>query len=269
VLVANKDPLALQFDNKSPLEQHSVRLTFEILAKDSCNLLVNLPAPEVGLVRALIEDVILSTDITDSTNVKKVHEEWAKHSPKFRQNNSTHQCSLARMTLLCADIGIVQERFQTFVSWVHRLFEETLTIDAKLSVDNFYAGQLKFLDGYATPLFHTVSDASLLGGFKAVCDRFDENKARMKERNHIADLLKSSSASAGSAGSNSSKSSSSSSSSSFSSASSPTNGNGNANGASANSCRAAVPASPASNSSAEHNGKSNEKKAKTERKKKS
>jgi hypothetical protein len=185
-LIATKHPLALEWDNKAPLENHSVKLCLQLLERDELNVLRNLSKEEAATARDIIKDVILATDITNGEHTRALHAEWDRCAARFRASKPEHQNSLARMVLLCADVGIVQEEWQTFVAWVQRLFDENHLVDEKISPATFYPGQLKFLDGYAKPLFEAMHRSGLLQ-FDAVVERFRSNAARMKESNPITE----------------------------------------------------------------------------------
>lgn len=198
-LIATKHPLALEWDNKAPLENHSVKLCLQLLERDELNVLRNLSKEEAATARDIIKDVILATDITNGEQTRALHAEWDRCAARFRASKPEHQNSLARMVLLCADVGIVQEEWQTFVAWVQRLFDENHLVDEKLSPATFYPGQLKFLDGYAKPLFEAMHRSGLLQ-FDAVVERFRSNAARMKESNPITESKAAAKATAAGAG---------------------------------------------------------------------
>jgi len=182
-----QDPLAVRY-KVSPLESNSVTLTFEVLQLEGCDVLSSLPAEAQTHIKNLLSDLIMATDITNTETVAFVQEEWKKNTENaaFDWGSDAARTALLRMCLLCADIGIVSEYFDIFIHWVRALFAEiNVMLNGKLDLTNFYEGQLKFLGGYATKIFHSTCDARLLKGFEAFNERFNSNVVNMRAKNHL------------------------------------------------------------------------------------
>jgi hypothetical protein len=182
-----QDPLAVQYKT-SPLESNSVSITLQVLDTPGCDVLSSLPVEAQRSIRALLKDLIMATDITNTDTVGFVQEEWKRNVEvnTFDWKSEQARAALLRMTLLCADIGIVSEYFDIFIHWVRALFAEiNVMLNGSLDMTNFYEGQLKFLNGYAQRIFHATCNAHLLLGFETYTDRFNSNVVKMTAANHL------------------------------------------------------------------------------------
>lgn len=182
-----QDPLAVQY-KISPLEANSVNIAFEVLDTPGCDVLSSLPDDVQTSIRMLLKDLIMATDITNNDTVGFVQEEWKSNveTGAFDWNSERSRAALLRMTLLCADIGIVSEFFDIFINWVRALFAEiNVMSEGNLDLTKFYEGQLRFLNGYAKRIFHATRETQLLQGFDAYTDRFDSNVEKMSAANHL------------------------------------------------------------------------------------
>ena len=73
-----QDPLAVQY-KISPLEANSVTIALEVLDTPGCDVLSSLPVDAQTSIRALLKDLIMATDITNTETVGFVQEEWKKN----------------------------------------------------------------------------------------------------------------------------------------------------------------------------------------------
>ena len=62
--VNGQTPLALLYNDQSPLENHHAAVAFKILRKDECNITAKMSAPEQKTFRKLMINVILATDMS-------------------------------------------------------------------------------------------------------------------------------------------------------------------------------------------------------------
>jgi 3'5'-cyclic nucleotide phosphodiesterase len=149
-LVKHKDPIAIRYENKSPLEQHSFAVAKELLDTDEFAILAHLPQTDQQTVLDIVHDLIIATDITDKTNTSQTDKLWQTHHALFQSQNPP---AVARRTvlcgiLLCADIGIVGEPLPIYMYGVRQLYREHCKIKP-VGVTAYYEGQSKFLASYA------------------------------------------------------------------------------------------------------------------------
>ena len=62
-LVKVQDPLALRYNDRSPMENHHVSATWILLKEDRCNFLRKMPQKAIEVLRKQIIDMVLATDM--------------------------------------------------------------------------------------------------------------------------------------------------------------------------------------------------------------
>jgi hypothetical protein len=181
-LVDARHPLALRYNNKSVLENHSAERALELLRQQQLDLLRGA-AEQRGEVEAHIRALILATDIADHENVRGVKERFRAHLPLLARGERGIEArrSLLCVTLLCADIGIVSEPQAVYLDGLRRLFLENAAsagAAAAFSPARWHAGQVGFLESYAAEVFGMLhAGVPSLGPFVA---RLEGNSALIK-----------------------------------------------------------------------------------------
>jgi hypothetical protein len=59
---------------------------------------------------------------------------------KFVVSESKHRLALAKVLLLCADIGIISETMPVYVPWLKRLYDEESLNDKDLTIAGYVTG---------------------------------------------------------------------------------------------------------------------------------
>lgn len=123
-LIATKDELALTYNDKSVLENMHIAKIFNIMGKESCNILANLSENDWIVCRKIIIEMILETDMS-------------KHFEslgKFRTRTSSigdidldkpeDKLFIMCMAIKCADIGHSAKVTELHEKWTLLVSEE-------------------------------------------------------------------------------------------------------------------------------------------------
>jgi len=120
-LIQTEHELALQYNDRSVMENHHARLAFEIMKKPGCNILENLSKEESREVRRLVIEFILATDMTRHMEIMS---KFRAISDDFDRENTEHRMLLAMCTLKSADIGNPSRPYKVARLWASMYQDE-------------------------------------------------------------------------------------------------------------------------------------------------
>ena len=208
-LSKEKDPMALTYDNKSILEQHSLDLAWSLLEESSFRELrecIYATQEEYSRFRQLSVNCVMATDIFDKEMKTFRDSRWEK---AFKSSNP-NQDSVTRnddwnrkatITIECiiqaSDVSHTMQHWHVYQKWNKCLFNEMYTAYKNGRSDKnpalgWYDGELWFFDNYIIPLATKLRECEVFG---VSCDEFldfaNENKKEwsVKGRGIVAQML--------------------------------------------------------------------------------
>merc|ERR1712100_297881 len=101
-LIATESPIAIQFNDNSPLENLHCLSTWNLLTNPSINIIEGLSTNERLTFRKILKNVILDSD---SENTVDLITKFNMISSKFDKNDSSHRETLCSYLIKCADIS--------------------------------------------------------------------------------------------------------------------------------------------------------------------
>jgi len=124
-LVKTNSAKALTYNDKSPNENHHLAAAFEVLRRPECNFLESLTSQEYREVRNLVVNLLLGTDMTDSSKILLSFKEMISSTEGAFLPSSPQEALLAlQMALKCADMGHLALDWNSHMRWVRRLETE-------------------------------------------------------------------------------------------------------------------------------------------------
>jgi 3',5'-cyclic-nucleotide phosphodiesterase/cAMP-specific phosphodiesterase 4 len=123
-LVNNRDPLAIQYNDSSVLENMHSSMTFGLMNKPKCNLLEGLSQSDWVICRKFIIEMILETDMSKHFEVLAKFKTRAIILNDLNINENEDKCAILAMGLKCADIGHSAKDTNLHVKWTKLVSEE-------------------------------------------------------------------------------------------------------------------------------------------------
>merc|ERR1712086_1072312 len=213
-LAKEKDPMALTYENKSVLEQHSVDLAWSLLTESKYKDLRNAiysTQEEYDRFRQLSVNCVLATDIFDKDMKSFRDSRWEKafKSDSSGDNNNTitriddneDWNRKATITIECiiqaSDVAHTMQHWHVYQRWNLCLFKEMhqAFMEGRSDKDpalGWYDGELWFFDNYIIPLAKKLRECEVFG---VSCDEFldfaTENRKEwsVKGRDIVAQML--------------------------------------------------------------------------------
>jgi hypothetical protein len=121
-LVANKDKLAMRYNDSTVLENMHAALLYEIIQSPHCNILSALKPSDWIDLRKLIIDLILHTDM--SKHFETLGQFRSRNSANFSINNVADKTLVLAMGLKCADVGHTAKPSALHIIWSELVCEE-------------------------------------------------------------------------------------------------------------------------------------------------
>merc|ERR1712100_11811 len=168
-LIATESPIAIQFNDNSPLENLHCLSTWNLLTNPSINIIEGLSTNERLTFRKILKNVILDSD---SENTVDLITKFNMISSKFDKNDSSHRETLCSYLIKCADISNPVRTFSCSRYWATMIVEEyhnqgdkekELNIplspfmdrESNLSLDTMQTG---FIDFVVRPVYQPLYD---------------------------------------------------------------------------------------------------------------
>lgn len=203
-LVRSMDDLAVLYNDRSPMENHHLAASFNLMQTDECNFWKRMPPKTREMTRKLTIDMVLATDMKQHFSIHSMFQ--AKmHVHAVTNNSSQHtnyhapppsdedQRSIAlQVTLKCADLGHLASPRAVHREWVQHLEEEFFRqgdrekqhgLAVSPLMDREKSGvtksQVGFIDIVALPLFQSF--AHVFQGAMPLLEAVKDNYAMWKE----------------------------------------------------------------------------------------
>ncbi|EFJ48255.1 3'5'-cyclic nucleotide phosphodiesterase, partial [Volvox carteri f. nagariensis] len=168
-LVATSDPLAVRYNDKSPLENHHAAAAFSCMRRTGLDVLAPLTTDQKSTFRKQVIEMVLATDMKQHfsllSHFSTVHRLASYNKPAARLLS-------LQMVIKAADLGHLGEGFEVHKRWLSSLEEEffrqgdkerQLGIPISPLFDRAKQGvsksQVGFYDFVALPLLHALCSA--------------------------------------------------------------------------------------------------------------
>mmetsp|Transcript_11255 Transcript_11255/g.16890 ORF Transcript_11255/g.16890 Transcript_11255/m.16890 type:complete len:758 (-) Transcript_11255:37-2310(-) len=168
--VAIRSPLALIYNDLSPLENYHASETVKLLAVPECNIFENLSVDQQKEMRRLLVDMILATDLA-RFHVEICAKFDSVRSTGFSKDKKEHRNLLLQIMIKSADISNPCRPFHISKYWSYMVQEEFFAqgdkerkLDLPISpmMDRYTVKipetQMSFINFVAKPLFLSLSD---------------------------------------------------------------------------------------------------------------
>jgi len=211
-LAKEKDPMALTYENKNVLEQHSVDLAWSLLTESSFKDLrdcIYATQEEHNHFRQLSVNCVMATDIFDKEMKSFRDSRWEKaFRPNIEEITTTRSSRSnedwnrkATIVIECiiqaSDVAHTMQHWHVYQRWNKCLFDEMYTAYKTNRSDKdpalgWYEGELWFFDNYIIPLATKLQECKVFG---VSCDEFldfaKENRREwsVKGRDIVAQML--------------------------------------------------------------------------------
>ena len=218
-LAKEKDMMAIAYENKSVLEQHSLDLAWSLLTESTFKDLrrsIYATQEEHDRFRQLTINCVMATDIFDKEMKSFRDSRWEK---AFNNNNDNNNKDVAvvdyatteindddwkrkaTITIECiiqaSDVAHTMQHWHVYQRWNQCLFTEMYTAYQQGRSDKdpslgWYEGELWFFDNYIIPLATKLRECQVFG---VSCDEFldfaTENRKEwsVKGRDIVAEML--------------------------------------------------------------------------------
>jgi len=198
-LTDERNRISIKYNGKSPAEQNSIDLAFEVLGSSSYrDLLSCLCADEKELkrFRQLVINCVMATDIFDKDLLSKRNNKWKKAFSSHAESSSDLKATIVIEHIIqAADVGHTMQHWHVYQKWNERLFVEMCTSyrsgrgpteDPALG---WYEGELWFFDNYVIPLAKKLEECGVFGVSSDECLNYAlENRKEWESRGR--DLVK-------------------------------------------------------------------------------
>eukprot|EP00933_Yihiella_yeosuensis_P045654 TRINITY_DN41053_c0_g1_i1.p1 TRINITY_DN41053_c0_g1~~TRINITY_DN41053_c0_g1_i1.p1 ORF type:complete len:602 (+),score=108.21 TRINITY_DN41053_c0_g1_i1:201-1808(+) len=123
---------AILYNNVNVNEQHHAAAAFNVLLKPECNFLASMPREQFQLLRTLICELVLATDMADHGKILDAYKASSMVTGAADRRpgvcavpDSAQDATLAlKIALKCADLGHIALSWGAHNRWVRRLEEE-------------------------------------------------------------------------------------------------------------------------------------------------
>jgi len=175
-LIKEKSWLAVQYNGKSPAENHSIDLAWSTLMLPDYRDLLDCLCPstrETERLKQLITDAVLATDIFDEDLIQNRNTRWQQVFGPGPVTDPENVDNLRVMVVLdhliqASDVAHTMQHWHVYIKWNERLFWEMS--DAyrrgrlgKDPAEFWYAGELGFFDKYVIPLAKKIRECGVFG----------------------------------------------------------------------------------------------------------
>lgn len=192
-LINTGSELALMYNDESVLENHHLAVAFKLLQENGCDIFVNLPAKQRQLLRRMVINMVLATDMSKHMD----HLAHLKTMVETRNISGSGLLDLEayseRIQVLqnlvhCADLSNPTKPLDIYRQWTDRIMEEFFKqgdlerqkgIDISPMCDRHTASiersQVGFIDYIVQPLWETWADL-LQHECRDILDTLEDNR---------------------------------------------------------------------------------------------
>jgi class 3 adenylate cyclase len=176
-LVKEGHELASQYNRKSPAEQHSVDLAWNLLMEDRYQELrdaIYQTDAELVRFRQLVVNSVMATDIADSELKALRNLRWdrafssATVDVDHRDTISRKATIVIEHLIQASDVAHTMQHWHIYRKWNERFFMECYQAykdgrAEKNPADRWYEGEIAFYDYYIVPLAKKLKDCGVFG----------------------------------------------------------------------------------------------------------
>jgi hypothetical protein len=197
-LIEEKDDLAQLYHEKSPAEQHSIDLAWDMLFEprfEGLRSVIYTNKEELICFRQLLVNAVMATDIMDKDLKAQRNERWAKvfdsdtrstfsnlsSSEGNDQDGDGHAEALTALEdmnrkatividhlIQASDVSHTMQHWHVYLSWNEKFFDECYQgyLNGRLKSDpsvNWYKGEIGFFDFYIIPLAKKLEECGVFG----------------------------------------------------------------------------------------------------------
>ncbi|XP_065887760.1 high affinity cGMP-specific 3',5'-cyclic phosphodiesterase 9A-like [Dysidea avara] len=101
-LIHSRHPLAVQFNDKSPLENHHTSLAQGLFSDNDTNILLTLSDSEANTIRTTIRELIMATDMAQHNSIM---EQFSSLAGNFSFDDDQQVKLLMKILIKCADLS--------------------------------------------------------------------------------------------------------------------------------------------------------------------
>eukprot|EP01103_Thecamoeba_quadrilineata_P019477 TRINITY_DN7906_c0_g1_i1.p1 TRINITY_DN7906_c0_g1~~TRINITY_DN7906_c0_g1_i1.p1 ORF type:complete len:579 (+),score=102.78 TRINITY_DN7906_c0_g1_i1:51-1787(+) len=123
-LVETNSELAVDFNDKSVLENFHASSAFNLLMKKDYNILVNLSKQEWKLFRKIMIHLILQTDMAEHVPFCTRFKQRLDLKEDFKQSDEQDRLLIMTMLLKCADVSNISKPWEYSKKWADRVTQE-------------------------------------------------------------------------------------------------------------------------------------------------
>ena len=172
-LVNTEDPLAIAYNDRSPLENHHVAMAFIAMSDDSCKITKQFRLEDQKRFRKICISTVLATDMAKNFEIVGQFKNLIQDDPKkyIKWDDNNHVELIMQMILKLGDVSHPARKFDTHYKWSQRCVEEFYTQGDKekesnmtplgfmdRSKDYLPRSQVGFLQFVALPLYKPMAD---------------------------------------------------------------------------------------------------------------
>jgi hypothetical protein len=181
-LIKENSELAKMYNNKSPAEQNSVDIAWDLLMEPAYRDLRNCiyqSEEEFERFRQLIVNAVMATDIADKEQATFRKKRWEKafrsdDNDTDSESESTQEAVNRKATIViehliqASDVSHTMQHWHVYLKWNQRLFHESYKAylyghAEKDPSENWYKGEMGFYDFYIIPLAKKLKDCGVFG----------------------------------------------------------------------------------------------------------
>ena len=176
-LVKEECPLAKRYKNKSPAEQNSVDLAWNMLMDEEYSDLravIYQTDAELKRFRQLIVNSVMATDIADRELKILRNNRWDRAFSEAVNDASANETINRKATIViehliqASDVAHTMQHWHVYRKWNERFFLECYQAykdgrAEKNPADGWYEGEIGFFDYYIIPLAKKLKDCGVFG----------------------------------------------------------------------------------------------------------
>jgi len=199
-LTDENNRIAIMYGGKSPAEQNSIDLAFDVLGSSQyCDLVSCICADEEELkrFRQLVVNCVMATDVFDKDLLAIRNKKWKRAFSSPTESSSDLKATIVIEHIIqAADVAHTMQHWHVYQKWNEKLFFELCSAydsgrgPAKDPGEGWYEGELGFFDNYIIPLAMKLEECGVFGVSSDECLNYAlENRKEWETRGR--DLVKS------------------------------------------------------------------------------
>jgi len=178
-LIKENDWMAIEYNGKSPAENHAINLAWETLMLPDYAELVECLCPttmHLERLKQLVTDAVLATDIFDEDLKENRNARWQQvfggtsvENPADPDNvNNLRVMVVLDHLIQASDVAHTMQHWHVFIKWNERLFQEMTDAYqkgrlAKDPASFWFDAELNFFDKYVIPLAKKLHECGIFG----------------------------------------------------------------------------------------------------------